>query len=159
MKFIASKKLSNNATLRAVILWMLIAIILAMGLSLSAKSIDFGLTPDTWVTTVLGNESEFVDPLLFSDLLLKIHTDLFGLIITFILIASLYVRTSRTTRTKIILFALLLITLLSYPIGLLVSSVFGGISVIIALGSFILFHSVIILMSTDLFIALIRRRL
>lgn len=159
MKFIASKKLSNNATLRAVILWMLIAIILAMGLSLSAKSIDFGLTPDKWVTTVLGNESEFVDPLLFSDLLLKIHTDLFGLIITFILIAALYVRTSRTMRTKITLFSLLLITLLSYPIGLLASSALGGISVVIALSSFIFFHAVIILMSIDLFIVLIWRRL
>ncbi|MDD5159044.1 MAG: hypothetical protein PHI47_03250 [Sulfuricurvum sp.] len=159
MKFIASKKLSDNVTLRAVILWMLITLMLAMGLSLSAKRIDFGLTPDAWIATVMGSEAEFVDPLLFSDLLLGIHTDLFGLIITFILIASLYVRTSRTTSTKITLFAILLITLLSYPLGLLTSSVFGAIAVVIGLSSFILFHSIIIMMAMDLLIALIRRRL
>ena len=159
MKFIASKKLSDNSTLRLLIGWMLVLLILAMVLSLSAKGIEFGLTPQSWIATVMGNPDEFIDPILWSDLLLGIHTDLFGLIITFILIASLYVRTSRSTKSKIIVFSALLIALLLYPLGLLGSSLIGAIGIITALSAFIVFHSLIIILSFDLLLALGRKRL
>lgn len=158
MKFLASKKLSDNPTLRGVIFWMLVLFIIAMGLNLSAKGIEFGIMPRSWIATVMGNPDEFVDPMLFSDLLLGIHTDLFGLIITFILIASLYVRTSRPTQLKMGIFGLLLISLLLYPLALLASSLVGETGIIIGFGSFILFHLLIIGISLDLLIALVRKR-
>lgn len=159
MKFIASKKLSDNPILRSVIVWMLLLLILAMVLSLGAKEIEYGLTPQTWVSTVMGNPDEFIDPMLFSDLLLSIHTDLFGLIITFILIASLYVRTSRSMKSKIIVFSALLFALLLYPLGLLGSTLIGAIGIITALSAFIVFHTLIIILCFDLLLSLSRKRL
>ncbi|MDP1784045.1 MAG: hypothetical protein Q8K81_01320 [Sulfuricurvum sp.] len=158
MKFIASKKLSDNSTLRLVILWMLIAFILAMGLSITAKTIEYGTTPSEWSTSILGNSDEFIDPLTFNDLLLSVHTDLFGLILTFILIASITVRTSRTIAVKMSFFALSLVSLLLYPLALLTSSLSGTVGVTIAIGSFFLFHLLMVVGSIDLLIALIRRK-
>ncbi|MDD4855661.1 MAG: hypothetical protein PHQ22_03305 [Sulfuricurvum sp.] len=159
MKFIASKKLSDNSVLRVVILWMLIALILAMGLSITAKAIDYGISPVQWSRTILGNPNEFIEPLVFNDLLLSIHTDLFGFIITFILIASIYARTSRSTRIKIGFFTLSLVSLLLYPLALLSSPLSGSIGVTIAFGLFLFFHNLIILGSVDLIILLIRKKL
>lgn len=159
MKFIASKKLSDNKTLRLVIGWMLITLILSMGLNLIAKGIDFGSSPEAWVSTVMGNPDEFIDPMLWSDLLLSVHTDLFGLIITFILIASLYVRTSRPNVIKISLFASMLFALLLYPIALLLANVAGPFAVTASMIGFVLFHVEAIVMSLDLLIALWRKRL
>lgn len=159
MKFIASKKLSDNPILRGVIAWMVLLLMIAMVLSLSAKGIEFGTTPENWISTVMGNPEEFSEPMLWSDLLLGIHTDLFGLIITFILIASLYVRTSRSTVLKMMLFSALLLTLILYPLGLLASSLLGGLAVTIGLSSFALFHLLILLMSADLWILLVRKKI
>lgn len=159
MKFIASKKLSDNATLRAVIMWMLFALILAMGLNLAAKSIDYGTTPTQWENTILGNEAEFIDPLSFNDLLLAVHTELFGLLLIFILISSLSVRTSRSVIAKMIFLSCALLSLILYPTALLLTPWVNTLGVIIAITSFVFFHAVMIIGGIDLFIALLRHKL
>lgn len=158
MKFIAGKKLSDNKTLRATILWMLFALIVAMALSIAAKGMEFGFTPDEWIKRVLGNEVEFIEPLGFKDLLLGVHSDLFGLIITFIMVASLYTRTAHSEMVKIGYMILSITTLLIYPLGLLLSGTLGSIGVIISLGAFMIFHLLTIVASLDLLIAIIRKR-
>lgn len=158
MKFIASKKLSDNAPIRSVIVWMLSMLTLAMSLSLTAKGIDFGITPNEWVNTVMGNEAEFIDPLSFNDLLLTLHTDLFGLILTFILVASVYMRTNRRHALKMVLLALLLVTLLLYPLAMVVSPFAGEGAVILSVGSFAVFHFLIMMGAVDALILLLRKR-
>lgn len=159
MKFIAGKKLSDNGALRQIMIWMLFLLILAMGLSLSVKGIEYGLNPSEWCNTVLGNEVEFIDPLGFKNLLLAVHTDLFGLIITLILIASLYMRSARSIVVKSTFLSLVLSALLLYPAGLLLSPISGSIAVTIGIGGFILFHLLIIATSTDLLVLLFRRKI
>ncbi|MDD5157164.1 hypothetical protein [Sulfurimonas sp.] len=158
MKFIAGKKLSDNKTLRATILWMLFALIVAMSLSIVTKGIEFGFAPDEWIKRVIGNEAEFIEPLGFKDLLLGVHTDLFGLIITFIMIASLYTRTAHSEVVKIGYMILSIATLLIYPIGLLLSGMLGGTGVVLSLGAFTIFHLLAIIASLDLIIAIMRKR-
>ena len=94
MKFIASKKLSDNQSLRLVMTWMVITLIITLGLNIIVKSIDYGISPEQWVNTVLGNSEKFIDPIALNDLLLRVHIDLFTLILIYILIGSLYIRTS-----------------------------------------------------------------
>lgn len=158
MKFIAGKKLSDNKTLRVTILWMLFALIVAMVLSIAAKGIEFGFAPEAWIKRVLGSEAEFIEPLGFKDLLLGVHTDLFGLIITFIMIASLYTRTAHSEVVKIGYMALSIITLLVYPLGLLFSGTLGNIGIVSSLGAFMVFHLLTIVASLDLLIAIMRKR-
>ena len=79
MKFIVSKKIIDNRALYVSVLWMVVFLLVAMLLSAVAKGIDFGITPAMWVNTVLGNEAEFLDPMTMKELLLTLHTELFGL--------------------------------------------------------------------------------
>ena len=158
MKFIASKKLSDNSVMRSIIIGMLLSFILAMVLSIIAKGIDYGLTPMEWSATILGNEAEFIDPMSFNDLLLGIHTDLFGLIITFVLIASVYARMGRSRVMMIGFLTLSLLSLLTYPIGMLFSPLLGSAGVILSLSAFILFHSLMIMGGLDSLIGLLRKK-
>lgn len=159
MRFLASKKLSDNHPIRWVVLWTLFVLSIAIVLNLAAKGIELGLTPTEWITAVNGDPNAFIEPILFSELLLKIHADLFGLIVTFILVASLYVRTSRSKRFKILLFILLLFALLLYPAALISAPFFGDAAVVAGVGGFVAFHFLILFSISDLLIAMALRRM
>jgi len=159
MKFIVSKKLSDNSSLRALLLWLLVSLVVAMGLNITAKGIDFGTSPIEWSNTVLGNSDEFIDPMGFSDLLLHIHSDLFGLIILYIMIASLFIRIPRSARYKIMGLAAGLITMILYPAMLIGGYWMGAIWVTTAVISYLLFHAFMTAMAIDLIVALLRRKI
>lgn len=159
MKFMVSKKLSDNASLRIVLIWMVGALMIAMGLSLAAKAIEYGTVPQQWQNAVLGNEAEFIDPLTLEERLLRVHTDLFSLILVFILIASLMMRTSYSTTVKMAFLAMALGALILYPTMLLGSSWLGNTAVIIAGGSFAVFHGVMLASAGVILIALMRSKI
>lgn len=127
-------------------------------LNFVAKSIDFGITSELWINHILGNESEFIEPLAMKDLLLTLHTELFGLILLFILISALLMRTSRSKKLKMILLLLGAVTLLLYPLGLLASLAGGSFAIILAWGGFVLFHLLMIGSAMDILILLLRKR-
>lgn len=137
---------------------MLIFLIIALGLSLAAKGIGFGTTPVMWVNTVLGNEEEFIEPLLVTDLLLSLHTDLFGLILVFIIISALVMRTSRSKALKITLLFTGITSLLLYSIGLIASLWIGNFAITLSWGGFLLFHLLMSGSALDLLILLIRKK-
>lgn len=140
------------------VLWMVIFFIVALVLNGVAKGIDFGMTPQMWSNAILGNEAEFIEPLLMSDLLLLLHTDLFGLILVFILIAALLMRTSRSKDVKITLLLLSVTALLFYGIGLIASVWLGKAGVVMSWGGFVLFHLLMIGCSMDILILLLRKK-
>lgn len=158
MKFIVSKKVIDNRALYVSVLWMVIFFIVYLGLNAIAKGIDFGTTPAMWVSTVLGNEAEFIEPLLMSDLLLSLHTDLFGLILIFILIAALLIRTSRSKGFKLTVLFLGITALLLYPIGLIGSLWIGSSGLIVSWGGFFFFHLLMSVCALDILILLIRKK-
>lgn len=158
MKFIVSKKIIDNRALYLSVLWMLVFLIAALALNATSKGIDFGITPAQWVNTVLGNEAEFIDPLGLSDLLLALHTDLFGLILIFILITALLIRTSRPKNFKLAVLLLGVITLLLYGVGLIASQWIGSIGIIASWIGFFLFHLIISGCALDILILLLRKR-
>ena len=137
---------------------MLVFLIVALALNTTAKAIDFGITPAQWMNTVLGNEAEFIDPLGLSDLLLSLHTDLFGLILIFILITALLIRTSRPKSFKLAVLLLGVIALLLYGAGLIASLWIGNIAIVASWGGFVLFHLLMSLCALDILILLLRKR-
>jgi hypothetical protein len=158
MKFIVSKRLIDNRALYVSVLWMVIFLILALILNFVAKSIDFGMTPELWINHIFGNEAEFIEPLAMKDLLLTLHTELFGLILLFILISALLMRTSRSKKLKMTLLLSGVITLLLYPLGLLASLAGESFAIILAWGGFVLFHLLMIGSAMDILILLLRKR-
>lgn len=159
MKFIVSKKIIDNRALYVSVLWMVPFLIIALALSVIAKGIDFGITPDLWSSHILGNEAEFSEPLAMKDLLLSLHTELFGLILIFILISALLMRTSRAKELKMAILVTAIIALLLYPIGVLSSLVGGSFTILIAWGGFLAFHLVMVGSSVDILILLLRKQL
>ncbi|MDP3302026.1 MAG: hypothetical protein Q8S36_08695 [Sulfuricurvum sp.] len=158
MKFIVSKKLIDNRALYMSVLWMVIFLVVALCLNVVAKGIDFGVTPTQWIGHALGNEAEFIDPLTIKDLLLTLHTELFGLILLFILISALLMRTSRSRTLKMVLLLSGIASLLIYPLGLLASLYLGSFAILLAWGAFILFHLLMIGSAIDILILLLRKR-
>ncbi|MFH0709939.1 MAG: hypothetical protein V2A75_07025 [Pseudomonadota bacterium] len=158
MKFIVSKKIIDNRALYMSVLWMVIFLIVALVLNGVAKGINFGITPAMWVNTVLGNEVEFIEPLLLSDLLLSLHTDLFGLILVFILMNALHIRSSRSKELKLTILLVSVISLLLYPIGLMASLWIGSFTIFLSWSGFLLFHLLMIGSALDILILLVRKR-
>jgi len=158
MKFIVSKKIINNRAVYVSVLWMVLFLIVALSLNIVAKGIDFGSSPAQWINTVLGNEAEFIDPLTMKDLLLTLHTELFGLILIFILISALLMRTSRSKNYKMALLLFGIIALLVYPLGLLASLYIGSFAILFSWGGFILFHLLMIGSAMDILLLLLRKR-
>ena len=158
MKFIVSKKLIDNRALYLSVLWMLVFLIVALALNTTAKAIDFGITPAQWISTVLGNEAEFIDPLGLSDLLLSLHTDLFGLILIFILITALLIRTSRPKNFKLAILLLGISALLLYGIGFIASLWIGSIAIVASWAGFFLYHLIMSLCALDILILLLRKK-
>ncbi|MDD5052285.1 MAG: hypothetical protein PHO27_06085 [Sulfuricurvum sp.] len=159
MKFVASKKLSNNLSLRLVMIWMVFSLTIALGLNLVSKSIDYGTSPSQWSHTVLGNPEEFTDPMSLNDILLAVHTDLFTLILIYILLASLYVRSSHPTSFKISFLSFSLAGLILYPTMLISAFWIGTFGVKLAGSAFILFHTLMLLVAFWLLVALLRRKI
>lgn len=137
---------------------MVVFLIIAMVLNLVAKGIDFGITPAQWINAILGNEEEFIDPLTLKDLLLTLHTELFGLILLFVLISALLMRTSRSRTLKMVILLSGIISLLIYPLELLASLSIGNFAILLAWGAFILFHLLMIGSAIDILILLLRKR-
>jgi uncharacterized protein YacL len=158
MKFLVSKKLIDNRPLYLSVLWMLAFIIIALSLNVAAKGIEFGITPSQWISHILGNEEQFIEPLAMKDLLLALHTELFGLILVFILLSALLMRTSRAKELKITILIFGITTLLLYVFGLIASLWVGSIATTLSYGAFVLFHLVMTLSTVDTVVLIFRKR-
>jgi hypothetical protein len=158
MKFLISKKLIDNKSLYASVVWMVSLLIIAIALNMGVKIIDFGVSPQDWVNSIMGNEEEFIDPLGLSDLLLSLHTDLFGLILVFVLTSALMMRTSHSQRFKTITMTLGVSSLLAYASGVIASLWFGAFCITIGWGGFGVFHLLMMGLLLNILVLLIRKK-
>jgi len=158
MKFLISKKLIDNKSLYVSVVWMVSFLILAMVLNIGVKIIDFGVGPQGWVNSILGNEEEFIDPMGLSDLLLNLHTDLFGLILVFVLTCALMMRTSHSQMFKMTMMTLWVVALLAYAIGVIASFWLGTFCITIGWGGFAAFHLLMLGLLSNILILLVRKK-
>ncbi|OZA01853.1 MAG: hypothetical protein B7X89_11805, partial [Sulfuricurvum sp. 17-40-25] len=86
------------------------------------------------------------------------HTDLFGLILIFILITSLLIRTSRPKALKLIILLVGVSALLLYGIGLVSSVWIGSVGIIASWIGFIVFHLLMSGCAMDILILLLRKK-
>jgi len=159
MKFIVSKKLSDTPVMRIILIWMFTVLEGVLVLNLVAKSIDYGTSLGEWKSVIMGNEAEFIDPLPLSDLVLQVHTDLFALIMIFVMIASVLGRSPLPRQLKVFVLGSALASLLLYPLGWLSVTWFGSASVAAGAFAFILFHLVMLIAGMVLIVGLIRKRI
>ena len=138
MKFLVTKELEQNRLLTLQVLWLTAILTLFLFSDIVLHHYQVGLTPTLALETILGNEEAFLEPILLSALLERIHIDIFISMITLMLLVVIYIRLSKDRKNKMIHLAFL--SAIFAPISLLFGYFFGEIFIFMWLGLFVLWH-------------------
>ena len=138
MKFLVTKELEENRLLTLQVLWLTAILTLFLFSDIVLHHYQVGITPTQALETILGNEEAFLEPMLLSALLERIHIDIFISMITLMLLVVIYIRLSKERTNKMIHLAFL--SALLAPISLLFGYFFGELFIFMWLGLFILWH-------------------
>lgn len=153
MKFLVTKELEQNRLLTLQVLMLTAILTLFVFSDLVLHHFQIGLTPATAMVTILGNEEAFVEPMLLTALLERIHIDIFISMITLMLLVVIYIRLSKNRKNKMIHLAFL--SAILSPISLLMGYFFGEMFIFIWLGLFVLWHMSALYFSVYIFRKLI----
>ncbi len=154
MKFLATKELKDNTFLKNLLGGLLVLITLFLFLDLLLHHVQIGLSFQSAITTLLGNEEEFIEPLLFDSLLIMIHTNLFFSMLLLLILSAIWIRVSKQPKaSKPFLHALFLLAIFA-PIFLLLGYFFGAWGIKIWVVMFVLWHILALLMSAQTLIRL-----
>lgn len=114
MKFFVTGNIKNEKKLLVAITALALFFILFIFSDLWIKGALFGFSVIEVSQTLLGNEELFMDPYAFATLLEMIHTDLFFVMMLFILSGALYFRIKKQSRfTRVVMTILLFMVLIS----------------------------------------------
>lgn len=159
MKFITTKKISQNDTIALLVKWMIVLFMVAVALNIGSKMLEFGVTPSAWTLKIGGNADEFVDPMAYNELLFLLHSDLFLLIMLYVLIASLYVRLPHASRTKAVVLFVGVVAILIYSVGLLVAPMVGFTAIASAWAAFFALHLLFFVNLIEILVAMLKRHI
>jgi len=138
MKFLVTKELEHNRLLTLQVLLLTGVLTLFLLSDILLHHFQLGLTPALLMESVLGNEEAFIEPMVFSALLERIHMDLFISMITLMLLAVTYIRIGNSREDKIIHWAF--ISAILTPVSLLLGYFYGAFFLYLWLVLFGLWH-------------------
>ena len=116
---------------------------------------QIGLEISKATETLLGNEEEFTDPILFDALLERVHIDIFTSTITLMLLSIVYVRITPQHKIKSLPIHLLFLTAIFSHMALM-GGFYGGEFFIMAwIGLFAIWHIIAIGLSFYMIIKLL----
>ena len=121
MKFLITKELSHRSLLINLMAGVTVALFLYLGLDVVLHAYVIGSDLESISNTLYGNVEEFIEPVLIDTLLLQVHIDLFMMLFSMMIIASIYIRLySDKSITKWLVHMLFILGLLA-PLFLLVA--------------------------------------
>ena len=138
MKFLVTKELEQNRLLTLQVLWLTASLTLFLFSDMILHHYQVGLTPAQALETILGNEEAFLEPMLLTALLERIHIDIFISMIILMLLVVIYIRLGKDRKNKMIHLAFL--SAILAPVSLLLGYFYGEVFVFIWLGLFVLWH-------------------
>lgn len=97
-----AKELDKNPLLKKLILFLVITLLLYLGLDIVLHHQQIGLTFTSASNTILGNEEEFLDPILFDVLLEHVHANILSSMITLLLLTTIYIRLKAESKQRLI---------------------------------------------------------
>ncbi len=153
MKFLVTKELEQNRLLTLQVLWLTAILTLFLFSDMVLHHYQVGLTPAQALETILGNEEAFVEPILLSALLERIHIDIFISMLTLMLLVVIYIRLSKDRKNKMIHLAFL--SAILAPFSLLLGYFYGEVFIFLWLGLFIVWHLCALYFSMNIFRKLI----
>ena len=121
MKFLISNELTHVALLKYLMLAVSVALFFYLVLDVAMHGYVLGFDLPSIQSTLYGNEEEYIEPILIDSLLLQVHIDLFMMLFSMMIIASIYIRLySDKSITKWLVHMLFILGLLT-PLFLLVA--------------------------------------
>lgn len=87
-----SKEFNKNPLLKYLIIFLVLTLLLYLGFDLLLHQQQIGLTFTTATHSIMGNEEEFLDPILFDTLLERTHFNILSSMLTLMLLALILIR-------------------------------------------------------------------
>lgn len=147
MRFTLIKDLSKHTQMRALLLGMLLFISLFILSDIGMKASLIGLTNQQVITTIYGDEEEFIEPITQGTLLEMIHADIFFMMMTLSLLSSIYTRLVGGSKMTNRLISLLFLSALGSLGFLLLAFYSEHFFTTLYLSSFYIWHSLALLFS------------
>jgi hypothetical protein len=119
-----SKELNKNPLLKHLVILLVLTILLYLSIDILLHHQQIGLTLSTAINTILGNEDEFLDPILFDTLLERTHSNLLSSMITLMLLATIYIRLTKCTQKRQLAVHLAFLTAILSQIALLLTQTY-----------------------------------
>lgn len=138
-----NKELNKNPLLKKLILFLVFSLLLYLGLDVLLHHQQIGLTLSMATNTILGNEEEFLDPILFDTLLTLTHANILSSMISLMLLAVILIRLNPNRKQYFIHFSF--ITAILNHIFLLLTFLYSW-AILIWIVLFMLWHLLALLM-------------
>ena len=140
MKFLnKAKALEKNPLLRLLMLFLIVTLLLFLLSDMILHHYQIGLSLSQATETIVGNEEDFTEPMLFDTLLEHVHIDLFSSMTTLMLLAVIWIRLHPLKKQYLIHLAFL--SLIGTQMALL-SSFYTSFAIPLWIGLFLLWHGV-----------------
>ena len=147
MKFLVTKELWHNQLLKWLVVFFVAILILFLLSDMLLHHYQIGLEFSRAIETIMGNEEEFTDPILFDSLLERVHIDIFTSTITLMLLALIYVRVAPKNKIKSLPIHLLFLTAILSHIALMGGFYAGEFFIYSWVVLFIIWHIIAIALS------------
>ena len=147
MKFLVTKELWHNQLLKWLVVFFVAILILFLLSDMLLHHYQIGLEFSRAIETIMGNEEEFTDPILFDALLERVHIDIFTSTITLMLLALIYVRVAPKNKIKSLPIHLLFLTAILSHIALMGGFYAGEFFIYSWVVLFIIWHIIAIALS------------
>ncbi len=156
MKFLTTKELNENPFLKYLIAGLLIFFVLFLISDITLHHLQIGLNFKEACSLILGNEEEFIEPILLETLLLMVHVDLFFSMFLLLCLTAISIRVFKRDSLTFVFLNTLYISAILAPL-LLISSYFLGESVVIAwVVVFIIWHILALFLSLKTLYAVLK---
>ena len=157
MKFLVTKELWHNQLLKWLVVLLVVMLLLFLVSDVLLHHFQIGLEPSKAIETILGNEEEFTDPILFDALLERVHIDLFTSTITLMLLAVIYVRVTPQSSLKSLPIHLSFLTAILSHITLIGGFYAGEVLIQLWVLLFVVWHILALLLSFYILFRLVLR--
>lgn len=138
MKFLITKELKDNSLLRLLVTLLLSFFMLFLALDILIHHYQIGLNLDKAIETIIGDEDNFIEPILFDVLIERVHIDIFISMILLTLLVIIYIRVEQ--KPKNIFIHIVFLSNIFSSISFILAYFYGEIFIILWIGLFLLWH-------------------
>ena len=148
MRFLTkSKELENNPLLKSLMAFLLVTLILYLALDILLHHEQIGLTLSQATNTIMGNEEEFLEPILLDTILEHIHFDTLSSLLSLMMIAVILIRLKPKNQKQYCIHFAFMSAILS-QVALIFSFYHQGF-IAIWIGLFLTWHIVAVIMGIN----------